>query len=160
MSMTLAEPTTLSYLARRSVAAQWRTFLRGLVETLDSHLDAASRDSLLRAVGARMAGLAPVPQCGSLAELEARVNDILATMDWGYLELALDPNERVLVLTHCAAPTITTAADPSGGWIAAVLEGMYGQWLASQPGAEPSVQPLRVAGTPAAITLRYGRVAG
>src|SRR5690348_8137548 len=69
------EQPSLSYLARRGVAAQWRGFLRALVETLDANLDAASRDALLRAVGARMAGLMPLPACGSLPELEARIND-------------------------------------------------------------------------------------
>ena len=46
----VAESPSLSYLARRGVAAQWRGFLRALVETLDANLDAASRDALLRAV--------------------------------------------------------------------------------------------------------------
>ena len=41
----LADPTTLSYIARRGVAVQWRGFLRALVETLDAHLDPTSRDS-------------------------------------------------------------------------------------------------------------------
>ena len=155
--MTAADPTTLSYLARRGVSGQWRTFLRALVETLDSHLDATSRDSLLRAVGARIAALSPLPGCSSLAELEARMNDVLAQTDWGYVEIALDPNERVLMLSHAAPPTIATAADPTGGWIAAVVEGLLGAWLAAQPGAEPSISPRRVSSTPALITLRYGR---
>jgi hypothetical protein len=152
-----AEPTALAYLARRGVAAQWRGFLRALVEELDSRLDAATRDGLLRAVGARLATLAPLPACGSLAELEARMNEALAASDWGYVEIGLDPNERVLLLSHCAAPAIATRTDPSGGWIGAVLEGLYGAWIASQAGAEPSLQPARVSATPAVVTLRYGR---
>ena len=121
--MTAAEPTALSYLARRGVAPQWRMFLRALVETLDANLDAASRDALLRAVGARFGALAPLPPCGGLAELEARMNEVLAAADWGWVEIALDPGDRTLVLMHCAAPAVATGADPSGGWIAAVLEG-------------------------------------
>jgi hypothetical protein len=152
-----AETNTLSYLARRGVSGQWRGFIRALVETLDGNLDAASRDSLLRAVGARLAALSPLPACSSLAELEARMNDVLAQIDWGFTEISFDPNERSLVLTHAAPPAIATAADPSGGWIAAVLEGMFGAWLGSQPGAEPSLSPRRVAATPAQVTLRYGR---
>ncbi len=155
--MTSADPTTLAYLARRGVPPQWRSFMRSLVETLDTHLDAASRDSLLRAVGARLAALSPLPVCSSLAELEARMNDMLAQIDWGYIEIAFDPNERALVLTHAAPPTIATASDPSGGWIAAVLEGLFGAWVSAQPGAEPSLAPRRIAASPAQITLRYGR---
>lgn len=152
-----AEPTTLAYLARRGVSAQWRNFLRALVETLDSQLDAASRDSLLRAVGARLAAHSPLPACSSLGELEARMNDVLAQIDWGFVEIAFDPNERSLVVTHAAPPTIATQTDPSGGWIAAVLEGLFGAWIASQPGAEASVAPRRIGATPAQVTFRYGR---
>ncbi len=155
--MTAAEPNALLYLARRSVAAQWRGFLRALVETLDANLDAASRDALLRAVGTRFAALTPLPACAGLAELEARVNEALAAADWGWAEIALDPNDRALVVTHCAAPVVATGADPSGGWIGAVLEGLYGTWFGSQPGAEPSLVPRRTDSKPGMIVLRYGR---
>jgi hypothetical protein len=155
--MTAAEPNALSYLARRGVAAQWRGFLRALVETLDANLDAASRDALLRAVGARLGALLPLPTCAGLAELEARVNEALAAADWGWAEIALDPNDRALVVTHCAAPVVATGADPAGGWVGAVLEGLYGSWFGSQPGAEPSLVPRRTGSRPGIILLRYGR---
>jgi hypothetical protein len=155
--MTAAEPTALTYLARRGVAAQWRVFLRALVETLDANLDAASRDALLRAVGARFGALAPLPPCGGLAELEARMNEVLAAADWGWVEIALDPGDRTLVLMHCAAPAVATGADPTGGWIGAVLEGLYGAWLAAQPGAEANLVPRRVGAIGGTMTLRYGR---
>jgi hypothetical protein len=155
--MTAAEPNSLSYLARRGVAAQWRIFLRALVETLDANLDAASRDALLRAVGGRFGALAPLPPCAGLAELEAQMNEVLAAADWGWVEVALDPGDRTLVLLHRAAPAVATGADPAGGWIAAVLEGLYGTWLAAQPGAEPNLVPRRVGAADGSITLRYGR---
>lgn len=160
--MTAAEPTsrepaTLAYLARRGVAAQWRIFLRALVETLDANLDPVSRDALLRAVGARFATLSPLPPCGGLAELEARMNEVLAAADWGWVEIALDPGDRTLVLLHCAAPAVATEADPAGGWIGAVLEGLYGAWLAAQPGAEPQLMPRRAGAAGGTLTLRYGR---
>ena len=153
----VAESRSLSYLARRGVAAQWRGFLRALVETLDANLDAASRDALLRAVGARMAGLMPLPACGSLPELEARINEGLAGCDWGWVEIGLDPQDRSLVLSHNAAPSIAAGAEASGVWIAAVLEGLHGAWLGSQPGSDPALTPRRVAATASTITLRYGR---
>lgn len=155
--MTPAEPTALSYLARRSVPAQWRGFLRALVETLDANLDAASRDALLRSVGARLGTLHPLPVCGGLSELESRMNEILAAADWGWVEVTLDTQERALVLTHCAAPAVGTGADPSGGWLVAVLEGLYGAWLAGQPGAERGMMPRRASGSAGTVVLRYGR---
>ena len=153
----LADPTTLSYLARRGVAVQWRGFLRALVETLDAHLDASSRDSLLRAVGGRMAALAPMPACATLAELESRMNDVLAAADWGYVQLSLDATAKALMINHAAAPLVSTHHDATGGWVAAVLEGLYGAWLAAQPGAEGQV-PIRRSPAPAgSVSLRYGR---
>jgi len=139
------------------VPAQWRGFLRALVETLDANLDIASRDALLRAVGARMGALAPLPACGSLPELEARMNEALAGCDWGWVEIQLDPQDRSLVLTHSAAPCVLAGAEMGNGWMGAVLEGLYGAWLGGQPGTDPSLAPRRVAGTPATVTLRYGR---
>ena len=153
----VAESRSLSYLARRGVAVQWRGFLRALVETLDANLDAASREALLRAVGARMAGLMPLPACGSLPELEARMNECRAGCDWGWVEIGLDPQDRSLVLSHNAAPSIAAGAEASGAWIAAVLEGLYGAWLGSQPGSDPGLAPRRLAATASTITLRYGR---
>ena len=155
--MTAADPTTLSYLARRGVSGQWRDFLRALVETLDSHLDVASRDSLLRAVGARIAAQSPLPGCANLAELEGRMNDELARIEWGYVAISLDTDDRALLISHFAPPIIATAADPSGGWVAAVVEGLLGAWLASQQGAHASLSPRRLAMAPAMITLRYGQ---
>jgi hypothetical protein len=148
---------SLAYLARRGVAAQWRGFLRALIETLDANLDAASRDALLRAVGMRLAGLMPLPACDSLPELEARINEALAACDWGWVEIALDPQDRSLVLTHSAAPSVAAGAEANGAWIAAVLEGLHGAWLGSQPGADSGLAPRRIAATAAGVTLRYGR---
>jgi hypothetical protein len=153
----VADSPALTYLARRGVSAQWRGFLRALVETLDANLDTTSRDALLRAVGARLGGLLPLPPCASLAELEARMSEALASCDWGWVEVSLDPQDRSLVLTHCAAPSVATGAESGGAWIAAVLEGLYGAWLGAQPGADPGLAPRRVSVTPAAVTLRYGR---
>lgn len=158
MSATqLADPTTLSYLARRGVAVQWRGFLRALLETLDSHLDPASRDSLLRAVGGRMAALAPMPPCGTLAELESRMNDVLAAADWGYVQLSLDATAKALLINHSAAPLVATHHDASGAWVGAVLEGLYAAWLATQPGAEGNVPIKRSPGTAGTVALRYAR---
>ncbi|TCZ57821.1 cellulose biosynthesis protein BcsD [Roseicella aquatilis] len=152
-----ADSRSLSYLARRGVSAQWRGFVRALVETLDANLDPGSRDALLRAVGARMAGLAPLPACGSLAELEQRMNEALAACDWGWVEVALDQHDRSLLLAHSAAPAVAAGTEMDGHWIGAVLEGLYGHWLGAQPGADPTLAPRRTGAGGATLTLRYGR---
>jgi hypothetical protein len=153
----MSEPMTAAYLARRGVAAQWRSFLRALVETLDEHLDAEGRASLMRAVGTRMAELMPLPRCDSLAELEGRINDALAMAEWGYAELTVHTGTRRMVIRHHAAPVIATGNDPDGRWLGAVLEGVYGAWLKNQPGADPGLRPTISAFAPGAATLEYGR---
>jgi hypothetical protein len=152
-----AAPPTAAYLARRGVAPQWRAFLRALVETLEEHLDAEGRTALMRAIGRRMAEAMPLPHCGTLAELEARMNDALAVADWGYCELALDTGAGRLVVVHSAAPAVAAGGDAEGSWVGAVLEGLYGGWFAGQPGANAALQPAMASYAPGSATLHYAR---
>ncbi|MDB5414934.1 MAG: cellulose synthase operon protein [Rubritepida sp.] len=153
----MTDQNTLAYFARRGVAAQWRIFLRSLIETLEGHLDLTGREGMLRMVGARMAALMPLPACATMSELESRINDVLASVDWGYVQLSLDMNRKVVVLRHMAAPLVGTHSDLAGAWVGSVLEGLYGGWLGSQPGAEPGVNVRRWGPDGAALLLRYAR---
>lgn len=156
--MTSVEPATLAYLARRGVPQQWRGFLRALVETLDGHLDAPSRDGLLRAIGGQLGGATPLPDCATLAELEARMNSSLGAIEWGFVELQFDQANRAVLLRHSAAPNVATADDAEGAWMTPVLEGLYDSWFAAQPGAEAGV-PTRSTGSHGGVVmLRYARV--
>lgn len=146
-----------AWLARRAVAPQWRGFLRALLDTFDAHLDRAARDALLRSVGARLAAATPLPPCDSLVMLEARMNEALAAMDWGYCTLAVAADGGALQVGHAAAPLAASAGDPGGEWIGAVLEGLYAGWFAAQPGGEPGVPARVTAAEPGRILLRYGR---
>jgi hypothetical protein len=152
-----ADPTTAAYLARRGVSVQWRGFLRALVETLDAHLDTAGRTALMRIIGRRMADAMPLPHCDTLGGLEAQINDALAATEWGFCRLSVDlPGCRLLV-THAAAPVIGAGEDVEGAWIAAVLEGLYGGWLAEQPGADAAIAVAVAHYAPGEVRLRYGK---
>jgi Cellulose synthase subunit D len=155
--MSATPMTAMAYLGRRSVPAQWRGFLRALVETLDANLDVDARDTLLRAVGTRLGALDPLPACASLPELELRMNEALAAADWGWVEISLDPQDRALVLTHAAAPSVAAGPAADGLWIGAVLEGLYGAWLGGQAGADPGMAVRRTQAAAGSFTLRYGR---
>ena len=157
MQDQITDPNTLTYLARRGVAPQWRVFLRALLETLEAHLDPGSREGLLRLVGSRMAALMPLPACASLGELEARMNDTLAAADWGYVQVSFDATNHSVLLRHVAAPMVGTHADLAGSWVGAVLEGLYGGWMGRQPGAQPGLQVQRVGPDGGAMMLRYAR---
>jgi len=142
--MTQTDHPALAYLARRDVSGQWRGFLRALVETLDAHLDANGRNALLRSVGARLGNDMPLRPAATLVELEARMNEALASIAWGYVTITLDEADRSLRLTHGAAPAIGVAGDDAGAWAGAVLEGLYGTWLSAQQGGTESGARLRL----------------
>lgn len=154
--MTDATDPVLGFLARRSVAVQWRGFIRCLLETLDANLDPAARDDLLRTVGGRMALLFPLPACATLGELEARINDVLATTDWGFVQLSLGDGQGPLRIRHAAAPLVATDNDADGAWLGAVLEGLFGAWIGQQGGAVAGVQPRVTAARPGLLELTYG----
>lgn len=137
---------------------QWRPFLRALADEIDAIAGEAERDTLLRGVGARMARLVPLPAVVSLESLEIEMNDALATLGWGRTRLALNEAERALAITHTGLPRIGAAGTPPGTWLAALLEGLYGAWMAQQPGSDPNLAA-RLAGppTPETITLRFSR---
>ncbi|MFL1462209.1 cellulose biosynthesis protein BcsD [Roseococcus sp. DSY-14] len=126
----------LAWLARRAVPAPWRVLLGALLEALPGGAEA--RAETLRAAGARLAAAAPLPPCATLEELERRVNDALAAMDWGHAAFFLELGRGVLVVRHRAAPCIPTAEDPQGAWVAAVLEGLHEAWLAGQAQLAPA----------------------
>ncbi|MCK8784317.1 hypothetical protein M0638_07995 [Roseomonas sp. NAR14] len=156
--MTAADPDMLAYLRRRDVSPQWRGFVRALVETLDGHLDAASRNALMRAVGARLGAALPLPPCAELPEMEARMNDALALIDWGCVRIEAEVDAPGLRITHNAAPLVPAGEDPAGNWVIGALEGLYGVWLGGQPGADAALVPRYAEGDPrGAVVLRYGR---
>jgi hypothetical protein len=137
----------------------WRGFLRALADEVDASAGVTARDTLLRAVGHRMARMMPLPPASSLETLEIEMNDALELCGWGAVRLDLQESDRYLVLHHSGLPRLGSLGDPPGTWLAAVLEGLYEGWMGQQPGSEPSlsarVQPHHDGSD---IILRYGRV--
>ncbi len=152
-----ADGVTAAYMARRGVSPQWRLFLRGLVETLDAHLDQPGRVALMRIIGRRMAEDMPLQPCETLSLLEARMNEALAAVEWGFCRIEVDTVARRLVITHAAAPAISAGPDADGAWIGAVLEGLHGGWLAEQPGADAALSVALDSYAPGEAKLHYGR---
>ncbi|MDQ1081655.1 cellulose biosynthesis protein BcsD [Pseudoroseomonas cervicalis] len=152
-----SDAAMLAYLARRGTSAQWRGFLRALVETLDGSLDRAGRDALLRAVGGRLGATLPLGPADTLASLEARMNEALAGLEWGFVGIGVDEADRSLRLTHHAMPAVPLPADESGHWFGAVLEGLYGAWMTAQQGGATGGATMRVVQSDTArLVLRYG----
>ena len=135
---------------------EWEGLLRALLDTLHVHLQAEERAVLLRAIGAQIAAISPIPPEDTLAGLEARMNEWLARSRWGSVSIAVDTNGPALVLTHAGPPMLPIASDEAGHWMAPVLEGLHAGWIAAQPGAEPEVAAHLVSIGASAMVLRYG----
>jgi len=135
---------------------EFRWFLRAFAEEIDSTAKPGKRDDMLRGVGARLAKLMPVPPVESLAALEMEMNDVLASVGWGQARLEMDESERTVLITHTGLPRLGSLGSPPGTWLSAVLEGLYGAWMAQQPGSVPDLAARRVT-VGDTITLRFGR---
>lgn len=137
---------------------KFRVFLRALAEEIDATAAPGERDDLLRGVGARMAKLMPVPLVESLSALEMEMNDALTGLGWGQTRLDLNEAERAVLITHTGLPRVGSLGNPPGTWLSPLLEGLYGTWMAQQPGSVPILSARRVvSGDADAIALRFGR---
>jgi hypothetical protein len=137
---------------------QWRLFLRGLAEEVDSLAGAGERDDMLRGIGRRMARMMPLPAVDNLTALEMEMNDALGTIGWGGVRLHVNEAERALHLVHTGLPRIGSLGTPAGHWLSAMLEGLYDSWFAQQPGSKPSLSTRRIDGADgSAVLMRYAR---
>ena len=140
-------------------AGQWRIFLRGLADEIDSQGGEQARDELLRGIGRRMAILLPLPEVVSLEALEIEMNEALGLLGWGSVALTLEADEHNLMILHTGLPRIGGAGNPPGQWLSAVLEGLYETWIPQQPGGDPALVARRVAlPGPFTIALSYGKL--
>lgn len=144
--------------ALESAPVQWRLFLRALAEEVDGMAGAAGRDALLRAIGARMARLAPLPEVSTLEALEIEVNDALADLGWGEARLEMDDASHSLRIHHARLPRIGSLSGSQGPWLTALLEGLYETWLGQQPQADTTLTARRSeTGPDGTVALTYGR---
>jgi hypothetical protein len=135
----------------------WRAFLRGLALELDAQAGPNVSAAVLRATGQQMAGMLALPAVDSLEALELEMNDLLAEIGWGSVQLTLQEAERCVILGHTGLPRIGSAGDPPGTWLAPVLEGLFEGWMGQQPGADPSFHSQIKGYEKNRLVIRYGR---
>ena len=144
--------------ASAAPAVDWRAFLRGFAEEVDTLAGPGERDAMLRSIGRRMSGMLPLPPTRDLATLEMEMNDTLAALGWGRVRLHLLEPERMLQMTHLGLPRIGSLGAPPGSWLSALLEGLYDGWLAQQPGHFSTLSTRRHADLGGqAVVMNYGR---
>ena len=148
---------TLDYFVERHCAPQWRVFVGELVAEFHRQVDPDLAAGFFRQLGRRMARTLPLPKCETLEGLEAAINATLSEIDWGWVRLTM--GERFLEVTHGAYPVVPITDVPAGDWLAPVLEGLYGEWLAGLSGdASLRAMTASLPGAPGEpIGLHYGR---
>jgi Cellulose synthase subunit D len=148
---------SMSALDAAALPTVWRAFLRGLALELDAQVGPDARIAVLRATGHQMAEMLALPAVDSLEALELEMNDVLAEIGWGRVELTLVESERCVTIGHVGLPRIGSAGEPLGTWLAPVLEGLYQGWMGQQPGADPSFRSSIKNYEQGGIVIRYGR---
>jgi hypothetical protein len=136
---------------------QWRVFLSSLAEEIVTQGGEEARNELLRGIGLRMAKLRPILVVSGLDMIAVEMNDQLGALGWGSTHLQTDDNYPTLQIVHAGLPRISTASDPSGTWLCAVLEGLYQGWFAQLPNYDDSMAVRLLAVAPRTVTLRYSR---
>ena len=148
--MTITPPDPLSledvreldrvYHGVRSCSSQWRVFLSAFASELQHGAEPAEVRGFLRQIGRRMADDMILPKADTIEALEAAMNQAWGRIDWGWVKLF--PEDEAVRIVHGAYPN--AFSDPSHRvWpdgAAAVMEGVYGQWMLAQGSPIPRVR--------------------
>ncbi len=147
----------LRYLLEANVAPQWRDWLAELAPALVEDVGESRAWALMQRTGIAVARRRPLAPCSTLTELEATVAAALGQLNWGWARLAA--RGPGIDIVHGAYPYAPAPEDPAGGWFAAVLEGLYSEWLArlAQDDSLTAVATARPESIGDVILLRFGR---
>lgn len=153
-----AEGQDLLYMREQLFSRQWRPFVSSLMTELFSNFEVEEACGFLRQIGGRVAAEAPLLKSGTLEELEAAANVVLADMSWGYIRVELVGAEIEIV--HRGYPDFSPTHPSSQAWrtgFSAILEGLYTTWLQMQGGRhDMRARAQADAADSSAVVLRFG----
>ncbi len=144
----------LDYLLERQISPQWRGMLTALATEFEAQIGRDELRQLMHSVGCRFAAAHPLPACGSTAELARALNRHWHEMNWGYVELADEPDS--LRIVHYCAP-LQAFGGTALAWTPAFLEGVYQTWLSALGAQGLSVAQTSDYGENSALEFRLGR---
>ena len=149
--------TDIAFLSEISFSPQWRSFMLAMASELFGNFQPEEARGFFRQIGARVAADRPLPRMATLQELERVVNESLVSMSWGYCSLGLHDNDIMIV--HRAYPGMGIDGAAADVWrlgFAAVLEGVYTQWLQTQGGRSDMRAQALEGSRPDALLFRFG----
>ncbi len=116
----------LQHLALERISVQWAGFLGVLSDEFQSQLSSDEYRSLLGRLGARFAQVFELPACDSLPQMEAAMNQVWSSLQWGYATLS--DSGRHVEVSHHACP-LPAALQVDASLASGFLEGVYAAWL-------------------------------
>ncbi|WP_024869995.1 cellulose biosynthesis protein BcsD [Pseudoxanthomonas suwonensis] len=116
---------TLDYYRSQSCSPQWRGFLRALAEEVAQGLDEDDQARLMARIGRRFAQAHPLPKAATLQELQAHVDALWSSLDWGFAVFEEQPDQ--VVIRHVASPLAAVLGQTS--LATGFLEGVYREWF-------------------------------
>lgn len=117
----------LSYYQDQQCAKQWQAFLLAFSSEFAAKADPAELRGFMYELGWRMAQQFEVKDGSSLQALQDCMNQVWASLNWGWVEIQEEAD--ALVLSHYAAPLSAAFGAHALAWSPALLEGVYAQWF-------------------------------
>ncbi|WP_322045636.1 cellulose biosynthesis protein BcsD [Paraburkholderia sp. J67] len=135
---------------------QWRPFLSLFAQELTQNLTPKLLTQLMRGSGGQFASQYALEPAGTVAAMQAAMNQVWSELGWGSVEIR--EAQDWLVLTHYRAPLKAAFGPENLAWAGAFLEGAYEAWM-HQLGADSQLRmttagPADVSGT---MVFLFGR---
>lgn len=147
----------LRYLLESNIAPQWRDWIAALAPVLVDEIGEARAWDLMQRTGSAVARRRPLRPCETLAMLQETVEEELNRLNWGWAKFSVRGSG--VDIMHGAYPFAPAPDDPAGSWFAAVLEGLYTEWLSALSGNPEltTIATVRPESVGDVILLRYAR---
>ena len=114
-------------MADRLCQRQWKGVLRSIADEFNEHLSARELADMFVRIGARFARSNPLAAGETLEDLQAHMNGLWSSMDWGVVNLFTEDDH--MVVRHQFSPLMSGFGAESADWAGAFLLGIYRQWL-------------------------------
>ncbi|RQR49243.1 cellulose synthase [Burkholderia sp. Bp9126] len=148
-------PTVLDIPLNQQFSLQWHGLLRALAAEFEAQLDHNDLRKLMFRIGERFAVEHPLSACESIRELAETLNARWAAIQWGYVELAAEPD--YMRMTHYGAP-LRSFGNTALSWTSAFLQGTYQAWFDAMGATDLTVTQVDVPVDDLAIEFRLMRL--
>lgn len=132
--MSQLQDRTLQYYRQQQCQPGWFDLLNVIIGGMMNNAGEHESQAFLQQMGDNLAGRYPLARAETVGALETQMNQILATFNWGYVDL--QPTENAMIIEHLALPPADGSL-PHQQWyraLSAVLVGLYARWLREQGG--------------------------